>query len=115
MKTIKDLNKWRKDIMFMNRKTQKDVNVLRLIDLQKLPHKRSLAQQVFANIQLTFPTTSLRGWKTYISLGGCLTSQLPNVRETMSLPWALTAFLYKAILQTLLNNSAYFSNSALIA
>lgn len=84
-------------------------------DLQKLPHKRSLAQQVFANIQLTFPTTSLRGWKTYISLGGCLTSQLPNVRETMSLPWALTAFLYKAILQTLLNKSAYFSNSALIA
>ena len=77
-------------------------------DLQTLLHKGSLALQVLVNINLTFSINSLRGWKTHISLGGCLTCQLQGKRESTSLLSALMPFLYKAILQTLLQQSCLF-------
>lgn len=70
--------------------------------------QESLAHQVLVGINLTSSTNPLRGWKTYLPLGGCLTFQLQKMRESTSRPWAYLPFPYKAFLQTLLNKSACF-------
>ena len=74
-------------------------------DLQTLPHKTPLVLQARANISLAFSTDSLRGWKTHVYLGGSLTSQLQDRSTSVSLLPALIPFVYKAILQTVLQQS----------
>ena len=66
---------------------------------------RRCVLQARANISLAFSIDSLRGWKTHIYLGASLTSQLQDRSTSVPLLLALIPFVYKAILQTLLQQT----------